>query len=93
MVMKMVDRVIVTLQIENSRTQVDLELPANVPAGQLLPHLLGYLRTQAPGVVRGFDGGELLYRGTALGERDTLAAHGIWDGSILVLRGHTGWPQ
>ena len=87
------DRVIVTIQSADGTCRGDYELPAGVAVKQFKSQLISGLARQNPQVF-----GPCLESGAGLfveeegqllriPDEDTLAAHGIWDGSFVsVLR-------
>ena len=87
------DRVIVTIQSADGKFHGDYELPANVPVKMFKEQLISGLAKQAPQVFEPClelgagifveEGGRLL----RIPDEDTLASHGVWDGSFVsVLR-------
>ena len=87
------DRVIVTIQSADGKFHGDYELPANVPVKMFKEQLISGLALLAP---QAFEpcrilGAVLFVKEQGKLERipdeDTLAAHGVWDGSFVsVLR-------
>ena len=87
------DRVIVTIQSADGKFHGDYELPANVPVKMFKEQLISGLALLAP---QAFEPCRRLWAGLFVKEQgrleripdeDTLAAHGVWDGSFVsVLR-------
>src|SRR5699024_1215602 len=87
------DRVIVTIQSADGKFHGDYELPANVPVKMFKEQLISGLALLAP---QAFEPCRILGAGLFVKEQgkleripdeDTLAAHGVWDGSFVsVLR-------
>ncbi len=87
------DRVIVTIQSADGKFHGDYELPANVPVKMFKEQLISGLALLAP---QAFEPCRRLGAGLFVKEQgkleripdeDTLAAHGVWDGSFVsVLR-------
>ena len=87
------DRVIVTIQSADGKFHGDYELPANVPVKMFKEQLISGLALLAP---QAFETCRIMGAGLFVKEQgkleripdeDTLAAHGVWDGSFVsVLR-------
>ena len=87
------DRVIVTIQSADRKFHGDSEQPANVPVKMFKEQLISGLALLAP---QAFEPCRILGAGLFVKEQgkleripdeDTLAAHGVWDGSFVsVLR-------
>ena len=95
------DRVIVTIQSADGKFHGDYELPANVPVKMFKEQLISGLALLAPQAfepcrTQAFEPCRILGAGLFVKEQgkleripdeDTLAAHGVWDGSFVsVLR-------
>ncbi len=78
-----VESVLVTVMLADTGEELDMELPAFLPAGELSRRLLETLRGYRPGRYEGAEGLSLVWRGRRLGEDDSLASVGIWDGSRI----------
>lgn len=81
--MKCVENVIVTLRIQPSNRQLDMELPAFAPIGQLRQQLLEVLSQADPVGFARVSSIRLQSDGAAMDESLSLAQYGIWDGSFL----------
>lgn len=81
--MKCVENVIVTLRIQPSNRQLDMELPAFAPIGQLRQQLPEILSQADPARFARVQRIRLRKDGAELEEDGTLAQYGIWDGSFL----------
>lgn len=88
------DKVIVSIEIQGSGFCGDYELPANVPLKNFQRPLLEALVQHFPqnlvlrlcleeGAVLGRKDGKNRWK--IIPETDTLAAHGVWDGSSLIV--------
>ena len=82
----MIDNVILTIDAEIRGISVDMELPAQLPIGELSPKLLETLKEIAPDSFRGVEKLSLIYNGTQLTENATLESEAIWDGNTLIVR-------
>lgn len=87
------DRVIVTIQSADGKFHGDYELPANVPVKMFKEQLISGLALLAPQAIepcRRLGAGLFVKeqgRLERIPDEDTLAAHGVWDGSFVsVLR-------
>ena len=74
--------VTVTLRSEYGAALGDYRLPTDVPVQKLYPLLAQALRME----LKGGTIDALYYQGCPIVESRTLADHGIWDGSILMLK-------
>lgn len=81
--MKCMENVIVTLRIQPANRQLDVELPAFAPVGQLRQQLLDVLSQADPVGFARVSYIRLQKDGAELEEDRSLAQYGIWDGSIL----------
>lgn len=79
--MKSCDNVIVTVALP--KEQLDMELPAFLPAKELAAKLAETLRAYRPERYSAVFRLQLSSDGAPLNDTDTLASRGIWDGSIL----------
>lgn len=77
------NQVVVTLQVESGQYAADYELPATLPVSKLSDLLLSVLVQQHPQLFGRWKRLRFIWNGAALKGNDTLAALGIWDGSIL----------
>ena len=83
--MKCVENVIVTLRIQPSNRQLDMELPAFAPIGQLRQQLLEVLSQADPVGFARVQRIRLQRDGAELDADMSLAQYGIWDGSFLEI--------
>lgn len=79
------DKVIVTIQTAAGQCWGDYELPASIPVERFQERLLEALRQHAPQQFGSWAGLALSVGGRRIPEGDTLAAHGVWDGSYVVV--------
>lgn len=81
--MKSLENVIVTLRLHPREVSLDMELPAFLPMEELTGKVLETLWNT--NIMRYDDGDTLQISadGRKLGNADTLASQGIWDGSVL----------
>jgi len=80
------DYAIVTIRIERLDWQVDLELPANLPLKELSGKILETLKLYREDLFEEVSALRLFYMDRELDREGSLAAYGIWDGSILEVR-------
>jgi len=83
----MVDSVILTVKVERTSIEYDMELPANVPGKELCGKLLSALKN-LEGVA--FSGVEkislrVMRNGRLLGDRETLETAEVWDGNTVIV--------
>ncbi len=81
----MIDSVIVTIRTRDSRINVDMELPANMPVIKLRKLLRQALHERYQQYWFARDSISLTCNGLALDEEDTLEECGIWDGSLILI--------
>ena len=81
------DKVIVTIQTASGQCWGDYELPANIPLDKFRGLLLDALIQRAPQQFSSWSGRDLTlsFEGKRIPEGDTLAAHGVWDGSYVTV--------
>ena len=79
----MVDRVTVTIRVEQLGLKADMELPCRIPLSQLNPSLLEALNRYTDGRMSRWKGLRLLSGGRALHENGTLADFDVWDGAYV----------
>ena len=81
----MLNSVILTIRVEQSRKEYDLELPANIPGEELCWKLLAALKNVDNQAFRFAERISLRINqnGKMLGATQTLEDAEIWDGSIL----------
>jgi len=81
------DKVIVTIQTMSGQCWGDYELPANVPLNKFQGLLRDALIQHAPQQFGSWGGQELClsFDGKQIPGQDTLAAHGVWDGSYVTV--------
>ncbi len=90
----MTDRVIVTVRFTEQGQTVfedDLELSANVPMDELKEGILKALQKEKRDLFLNVQSIDIFRDETPdriIGNDETLASAGIWDGSILILRRH-----
>lgn len=82
--MNIPDNVLVTLVLPNE--QLDMELPAFLPAEELAAKLAETLRAYRPERYATVFQLHLSSGGQAFSGTETLASRGIWDGAILRCR-------
>ena len=82
----MIDNVIVTVNSENQRFSVDMELPAQLPVADLAPKLLETLKEIDSSKFRNLEKLSLIYNGVILPDNATLESEAVWDGKILIVR-------
>jgi hypothetical protein len=76
-----VQRVIISVAVEGGPHGLDLEVPAGLPAAELVPLLAAALQAPAHSYRL-----EALPPGRLLQPHESLAAAGAWDGAWLILR-------
>ena len=69
-----------SVRLDNESELHDLEVPADIPSGQL-----GTLIAEALGWTQSSYGVETAPTGQVIAQDESLAAAGVWDGSVLVL--------
>lgn len=81
------DKVIVTVQTMSGQCWGDYEMPANVPLDKFRRLLLDALIQRAPQQFGAWAerGLTLSFEGKQIPVGDTLAAHGVWDGSYVTV--------
>ncbi|MDR0405979.1 MAG: EsaB/YukD family protein [Clostridiales bacterium] len=88
----MLNSVILTVRVERTDLEYDMEFPADVPGGQLCEKLLAALRNIENDTFRAVEKIHLTIErtGTPLDDDQTLEQAGVWDGGIVtVVKG--GW--
>ena len=81
--MKSPENVMVTLIVRPGDKALDMELPAFMPCAELSDKLLETLRVMNPAGYGSVMKLSLQHGGKGLGQEDTLASRGIWDGGKL----------
>ncbi len=84
------DRVIVTVAREGEAQARDLDLPADVPAGELAALVAAVLQWNGLGAgytIRAVPPGRVL------GAHETLLDAGVWDGARLIFEPATSAPK
>ena len=83
----MIDSVIVTVKIDNTNKEFDLELPAKMPINELSEKLIVTLDNIQDDLLYGVKEIKLKYdiEKRFLEDDETLEDAGIWDGSYLTL--------
>jgi len=80
------DRVIVTVKLDNETTEQDLELPAYMPARDLAQMIM---RVLSQGSTLTETSGSYKINahppGRVLEDNETLAEAGVWDGSYITI--------
>lgn len=81
------DKVTVTVQTTSGQCWGDYEMPANVPLDKFRGLLLDALIQRAPQQFGPWAGRGLTlsFEGKRIPGGDTLAAHGVWDGSYVTV--------
>ena len=79
--MQTIENVIVTLWI--SGKSVDMELPTFLPIQELRVKVRDTMRALSPGKYDSAQSVTLKYKSVTLGDEETLASCGVWDGSII----------
>lgn len=81
------DKVTVTIQTVSGQCWGDYELPANVPLDKFRGLLLDALIQRTSQQFSGWAGRGLTlsFEGKQIPGGDTLAAHGVWDGSYVTV--------
>lgn len=82
----MIDKVIVTVKLDNGAFSIDMELPAQLFVKELAPKMLEALEQIDPRRFMGMDELTLINKGSILSESSTLYSEAVWDGSILIVR-------
>ena len=82
----MTEQAIVTMRLEGSNYEADIELPTNLAMNKLIPELKHFFEAQAPGYFNNINEISLSANGFDLGDKDTLASKGLWTGSIITIR-------
>lgn len=80
------DYAIVTVRVEQLDWQVDMELPAKLVLKELTGKILETLKLYQEDKFEDISALRLFYKGRELDSEGSLAAYGIWDGSILEVR-------
>ena len=82
------DKVIVTIQTVSGECWGDFELPAGIPIDGFQGALTDALIKQAPQKFGSWTGRgtALSFQGRQIPGNDTLAAHGVWDGSYVTVQ-------
>ncbi len=81
--MTQIQNVIVTAVLFDSREELDLELPAFLAVGELKRRITQLLRYYRPERYGGLEEISIRWGTRTLGDQETLAAAGIWDGSRI----------
>ncbi len=76
---------LVTLRLEDGSFEVDMELPSQLPIGELRRRLLDILKTLHEDELAGWQICRLEYNNRILNDDDTLLKVGAFDGSRLYL--------
>ena len=76
---------LVTLKLEDGSFEVDMELPSQLPIGELRRRLLGILKTLREDELSGWQTCRIEYNNRILNDDDTLLKVGAFDGSKLYL--------
>ncbi len=84
------EKVIVCLNDEVRGFARDAELPSRMPFEELRKGLLKLLRSKEPAYYAGCERLEISYEGVQVGDRQTLASIGAWEGSRLALYASQG---
>ena len=85
-IMRPCEDVIVTVNISEPAVSYDMELPAFMRIDELKKKLLETLRLMDIRKFASVSEIELLHAGANLHGNETLAGHGIWDGSSIEIR-------
>ena len=88
----MLNSVILTVKIERTELEYDMEFPANIPGGQLCAKLLTALNNLEYEIFRTIEKINIIIErtGMPLDEEQTLEEAEVWDGSkITVVK--CGW--
>lgn len=80
------DYAIVTVRMEQLDWQVDMELPAKLVLKELTGKILEALKLYQEDKFEDISALRLFYKGRELDGEGSLAAYGIWDGSIIEVR-------
>ena len=76
---------LVTLRLEDGSFEVDMELPSQLPIGDLRRRILEVLKTLYEDKLSGWQTCRLEYNNRILNDDDTLLKVGAFDGSKLYL--------
>ena len=79
------ETVLVCLIDERKNYKVDAELPSQMPGSELKTGLLRLLKKNEERLYLNSDSLIIRYNGSVLGDQETLASVGAWDGSELYL--------
>jgi len=83
--MKACENVIVSVAMRQGDKNLDMELPAFMPAEELGAKLLETLRVMSPATYSAVTKLGIRHSGKMLASADTLASCGAWDGAILEI--------
>jgi|GEM_PF-839162 len=76
---------LVTVRIAESRKQLDMELPTDMPAGELAPKLLAALKNVEDARLHDVTQIRIKVDARYLDGAETLSSAHIWDGGIITV--------
>ena len=83
----MTDCAIVTVQTQDEKFRIDMELPLSVPISELSKGILETLKEVAPNLFGGYEKLTIWYGKRKLLSDETMESNSIWDGSIIYIGG------
>lgn len=88
----MLNSVILTVKVERTELEYDMEFPANIPGTELCVKLLTALKNIESDIFRSIEKISIRVErsGELLGDEQTLESACIWDGSIITVE-KRGW--
>ncbi|MBQ3653503.1 MAG: EsaB/YukD family protein [Synergistaceae bacterium] len=76
---------LVTLELADGSHEVDMELPSEMPIGELAPRVLEVLKGRYEGELDGWEKCCFEHNSKVFAESDTLLSRGAFDGSRLLV--------
>lgn len=76
---------LVTVKIANSKKQLDMELPADMPVRELAPKLLSALKNLDGGIAHEVERIQIKLGERCLTDEETLSSANIWDGGSITV--------
>jgi hypothetical protein len=81
----MLDAYIVTVMDETGTFEADLEIPSHISLDKWKDKILDILKILGGNQFLGWSGCEMIFKGRALSDNETLAQAGAFEGSRLIV--------
>ena len=79
------DMILATIECPNEKVSIDMELPANIPVGNMADKILEVLKNMYAGLFSSWTKCFLIYNNRILNNNETMLSAGIYDGGYIYV--------